>query len=182
MNGNWVLTFTGKAFPLINIDPEKIDIQDIAHSLSNQCRWNGHCRQFYSVAEHCIEMSLMEGINPLVGLLHDAAEAYIGDIVSPLKRILKGGFQPPSLGLIEDKLNRTIEKKFSLPFYSINSPSIEHADWILVATEKRDIVSPCEAEWGIGLPAPMEKKIVPVLVPPLIELNFLDRFRKLTEK
>jgi uncharacterized protein len=178
----WVQTYTGKAFSLTDIKVEQIDILDIAHSLSNQCRYNGHCQRFYSVAEHCIEMSWMDKIDPLVGLLHDAAEAYVGDIVSPLKRILKGGFQPSSLKLIEDSLNRKIEKKFGLPWNIIDSNQVNYADRILCATEKRDILGLCEKEWEIELPPPLEKRIVPVLIPPLIELNFLDRFRKLTEK
>jgi hypothetical protein len=85
----WIQTFTGKKiYPLNPEHPDnEWDIADIAHSLAMQCRWNGHSRTFYSVAQHSVYVA--EVLPPplkLVGLLHDAAEAYISDIARPIKR------------------------------------------------------------------------------------------------
>lgn len=80
------MTRTGKKFRPFNPRIEDIDIEDIAHALSNICRFNGHVNQFYSVAEHSILVSVLcPDELKLKGLLHDAAEAYLGDVPSPLK-------------------------------------------------------------------------------------------------
>jgi hypothetical protein len=81
---------SGKAFYVTDPKPEDIDILDIAHSLSMQCRYNGHTKGFYSVAEHSV---LVANLVPprlrLQALLHDASEAYVGDVIRPIKRLLK---------------------------------------------------------------------------------------------
>lgn len=83
---NWIMTHTGKKFRPFSPRIEDIDIEDIAHALSNLCRFNGHTSKFYSVAEHSILVSeLCPDELKLKGLLHDAAEAYLGDVPSPLK-------------------------------------------------------------------------------------------------
>jgi len=95
----WIETFTGKRVNPIHLDEELIDIVDIAHSLSLQCRFIGHCLVFYSIAEHSILVADLvskgldwaDGHSPednrtcLAALLHDAAEAYVGDIARPIK-------------------------------------------------------------------------------------------------
>lgn len=89
-----IITYTGKHVDPFDIRTTDVCIEDIAHSLSLQCRFNGHCKRFYSVAEHCINVAeyLQERFNTgslsLCGLLHDAAETYIGDVVRPIKRRL----------------------------------------------------------------------------------------------
>lgn len=92
--GTWkvkpfILTYTGKVVHFDHITPESIDIRDIAHSLSQLCRYTGHTNMFYSVAQHSLLVAeKMTGgpADKLVGLLHDAAEAYTNDLSSPLKR------------------------------------------------------------------------------------------------
>jgi len=85
----WIQTISGRKFPLAEPDPNQIDIEDIAHALSMLCRFNGHCTQFYSVAEHSMHVSHeISNDLALAGLLHDAAEAYLGDVPSPLKKEL----------------------------------------------------------------------------------------------
>jgi len=95
MPENFIVTYTGKRVSIVNPQPEDICLEDIAHSLSMQCRFNGHSHSFYSVAEHSTEMSkwireedqwdsLLKDIGK-EALLHDAAEAYVGDMVRPLK-------------------------------------------------------------------------------------------------
>lgn len=88
---NWMLTYTGQRVDPLDVRSFLINIEDIAHSLAMQCRYGGHSNRFYSVAEHSVLISralesnsYSEGI-AFAGLLHDAAEAYIGDIITPLK-------------------------------------------------------------------------------------------------
>src|SRR5690606_5290032 len=79
--GDWMQTFTGRAVYPLDLRPDDIDIQDIAHALSMQCRYAGHTRQFYSVAEHSVHVARWcRQYGPaaaLEGLLHDATEAYL---------------------------------------------------------------------------------------------------------
>lgn len=106
---DWMQTYTGKRFTVGNPNPDDIDIVDIAHSLSMQCRYNGHCDKFYSVAEHCVH--LYEAAQPedkLWALLHDATEAYLCDIPTPVKPLLKGYKD------IERNLMAMIAKKYGL--------------------------------------------------------------------
>ena len=87
----WIETWSGKNFDYVDFNPEAICIEDIAHSLSQKCRFNGHTNNFYSVAQHCLNVMWnlrKKGYShevQLLGLLHDAAEAYISDLPSPLK-------------------------------------------------------------------------------------------------
>ncbi len=83
---NKLITYTGRRIDPFEIEAEDICIRDIAHHLSNICRFNGATQRFYSVAQHCVHVSTEcpDGL-ALWGLLHDAAEAYIGDIIRPVK-------------------------------------------------------------------------------------------------
>ena len=91
MRETWMDTFTGKRIDVLRVQPDDVCIEDIAHSLALQCRFNGHTPRFYSVAEHSVRVSeLCEKIGynretRLMALLHDAAEAYLGDIIRPVK-------------------------------------------------------------------------------------------------
>jgi len=111
-----ITTWGGRKFNFLNPEPTSIFIEDIAHALSLQCRFNGHSTDFYSVAEHSVEVSkLVESqgaTNKIImtALLHDAAEAYIGDVVSPLKKVLED-YQE-----IEHRVESAIAERFSLVF------------------------------------------------------------------
>ena len=107
-NEPWIQTVSGKKFPLLTPDTEAIDIQDIAHALSMICRFNGHCISFYSVAEHSVHVSRLVAPNlALWGLLHDAAEAYLGDVPTPLKGHL-GGFRDREKTLLAGLLRNMV--------------------------------------------------------------------------
>lgn len=85
--GDYFITFTGKKFYFSDPLPEMICLADIAHALAHQCRFGGHAKRFYSVAEHSVLVSyLVPPHLALKGLLHAAAKAYYGDIVRPLKQ------------------------------------------------------------------------------------------------
>lgn len=93
---SWIETHTGKKFEFLNPTPEMVCIEDIAHALSNLCRYGGHSSRFYSVAEHCLlceELADHDGCADsirLLALTHDASEAYCQDVVRPLKGLLPG--------------------------------------------------------------------------------------------
>ena len=84
----WITTYTGKQFFLTRATVDDVCIEDIAHGLSNTCRYAGQSRTFYSVAEHSVRMAEVVSFSSetmLVALLHDAAEAYLGDVTSMVK-------------------------------------------------------------------------------------------------
>lgn len=106
-----IRTFTGKYVNIFETDPETISIEDIAHGLSNHCRFGGQLPEFYSVAQHCIEcFHIAPDEYKKEALLHDASEAYINDIASPIKKEL------PDYNMLEYKLMSTIAKKFNFMF------------------------------------------------------------------
>lgn len=88
-----IVTASGKAVNIIDFTPEMVDVADISQSISLICRYNGHVPYFYSVAEHSVRVAFWLRENGfsaeecLTGLLHDASEAYVGDMVRPLKRV-----------------------------------------------------------------------------------------------
>ena len=82
----WIETYTGKKVYPLEPDEKTLCVEDIAHALALTCRFGGHCSEFYSVAQHsCLVSDLCPGELKLAGLMHDAAEAYLGDVVSPIK-------------------------------------------------------------------------------------------------
>jgi uncharacterized protein len=107
---SWMQTRSGKAFDFINPDPASIDIFDIAHSLSNLCRFGGHSAYFYSVAEHSVHVShTVPAAYAFTALMHDATEAYLIDLPRPLKDLL------PEYKEIENRVWSVIAPKFELP-------------------------------------------------------------------
>lgn len=104
-----VETYTGVLLDLANPKPKQIRIADIVHGLSVTCRWGGQCGKFYSVAEHSLLVaSMVVEKFKLWALLHDAAEAYMGDVTNPLKRMV------PEYSKIENRLLDVILKKFGM--------------------------------------------------------------------
>lgn len=88
----YIITFTGKKFNLLSTTPDMISVEDMAHSLSQQCRWTGHCKHHYSIAQHSYYCSLLgPEENRFWHLNHDNSEAYIGDMNRPLKHYTNAG-------------------------------------------------------------------------------------------
>lgn len=126
----WVETYTSNKVYPFNPKPEQIQIEDIAHALSMICRYTGHCKRFYSVAEHSIHVA---GIVPieykLPALLHDASEAYLGDISRPVKAGM------PYYKDLEKQITEVIYKAFKIaPF---DDSLVKKADNILLGTEAK---------------------------------------------
>ena len=177
---NSIRTFTGLRFYPLEPRVEDIDIDDIAHALSNICRFTGHCRKFYSVAEHCYHVSkLCEPKDALWGLLHDASEAYISDIASPLKK--SDTFE--EYRLAEHKVMETVAEKFGL---GEEPQTVKVADKIMLAIEMKDLMGYDLQEW----PAVVKRNNLPDIELPQVRLEtwlpnkardmFLYRFRELT--
>lgn len=104
---NCIRTFTGQYVNVFDPHPDTLKIEDIAHALSQQCRFGGHLPTFYSVAQHSIyACHLASGPNKLEALMHDASEAFLLDIPSPIKKGLA------NYGEIEDKLMLALAAKF----------------------------------------------------------------------
>ena len=116
-NGFWSETYTGKKYYPTDPKNSDISIHDIAHALANNCRYNGHCKEFYSIAAHSVLVSrFVETVSDdpktlLAALLHDASEAYIHDIITPLK------LQMPEYKELEAKWMEEIHKKFGIGEY-----------------------------------------------------------------
>lgn len=131
--GQWMQTFTGRVFWPMDPRAGEVDIVDIAHALSNTCRFGGHCRGFYSVAQHSVLVArAVPDADRLWGLLHDAAEAYVGDIPRPLKRDLDG------FDGIEARVQAAITGRFRLP--EAMPATVRRADDAILVDEFRDLM------------------------------------------
>lgn len=171
--GDWMQTYTGLMFWPMDPLPEDINISDIAHALSNLCRYNGHCESFYSVAQHSVLVSeIVPAKYALEGLLHDAAESYIGDMIRPLKThllIYKD---------IECEIEKCIAQKFKLTYPW--PAEVKSADNTLLATEARDLMSTPPVPWDLGGALPLEGEISHTWDPKAAREMFLRRYRVLS--
>jgi hypothetical protein len=164
LRGATMVTFTGVVFPLAAPGPEHVRIEDIAHALARLCRFNGACGPFYSVAQHSVLASSWvwdewlkteaaprllaqppDRFNPgakrwqleMTALLHDATEAYCGDVIRPLKRLLRsrGG---DVFDEIEDRIWKAVAERFGVP--AEMEPIVKVVDNRMCATEQRDLM------------------------------------------
>lgn len=143
---SWIQTYTGRAFDLLDPQPDMVVIEDIAHALSNLCRFTGHTRVFYSVAEHSVHVAeILPDDLRLQGLLHDAAEAYIQDVATPLKWLL------PDYKQIERRVWKAIAMKFNLP--EALDPQVKDADLRMLMTERRDLLGTPPLPWDSSFEA-----------------------------
>lgn len=144
-------TYTGKLFHFTDPSLDMIDIVDIAHHLSMLCRFTGACHKFYSVAEHSVRVSrIVPRELKLEALLHDAHEAYTGDINTPLKSMLS----MPVIGGIglTVAIDRLISEKYGIEHSQLSFALVHEADRILLATEVRDLMAPTvKGAWDSAL-------------------------------
>lgn len=172
----WVQTWTGVQFTLLDPKPEQVNVFDIAHALSNMCRFMGHMKTFYSVAQHSVLVSrYCAPEDALWGLLHDGTEAYVADMAKPLKQqAVMAGYCA-----LEDRLSHVIKDALNLPELPEGKhmpDSVKEADVRMLFTEKRDLMSPCD--WGFEV-EPYAERIAPV-APGVARRMFLDRYFELT--
>ena len=139
---SWIQTYTGEVFNPMRPTTPTIHMEDIAHALSMICRFNGHCREFYSVAEHCVRMSeLVAPEFALHALMHDAAEAYVSDVSRPIKPHIIG-FQN-----IEDAIMDTIDARFGICYTPRSAKAVKEADLRMLATERARLMAICKVPW-----------------------------------
>jgi hypothetical protein len=150
----WMRTFTGKRFDPFDPDPANIDIDDTAWALSNICRFGGHSSRFYSVAEHSVLVGehLFHSTKgnrrlALAGLLHDATEAYLGDVPRPLKYRPEFAFYREA----EAKLEAAIFHKFGLNEF-VCHPEIKRVDNAILADEAQQLMGDPGESWGLTEP------------------------------
>lgn len=123
-----IVTFSGKEFDVVTPDLDEICLEDIAHALSQTCRFTGHTEKLYSVAEHSVLCSNVADTIELqrACLLHDAAEAYLNDIASPVKRLL------PKYEAFEEVLLLSVFRKYGLAQFDPWDDQIKYVDrWLL---------------------------------------------------
>lgn len=140
-----ILTTDGRYFDFTDPDPAAITLNAIARGLANTCRFGGQCRSFYSVAEHSIWVSRLVPPHLAVhGLLHDAAEAFIGDMPKPLKEML------PDYKRVEAQVEAVLFAQFG--FISL-PPEVKQIDRVMLATEQRQIMNNRDRWVGTDEPA-----------------------------
>lgn len=169
-DANCIQTASGRRFWPLNPRGTDVRLEDIAHSLSQKCRYTGHCNGIYSVAQHSVLVS-RNCDEPLWGLMHDAAEAFLPDISAPIKPALTG------FAAVENRVLEIIARAFGL---EMPIPHCVHqADLVLRSTEKRDVMGPSPYPWrsvqGIG---PLEQAIIP-WAPIHAKQEFLSRYHEL---
>jgi len=145
-----ITTISGRKVDLLDPQPEVINIGDIAWSLSKQARFNGHTSRLYSVAEHCFYGALSNAENAAISLaflLHDASEAYLGDLIGPLK--LLPGFE--KYRELEKRFQDVIEKKYGLTQFQNYHEEIKAIDTRMLETEKKALNH--RATWETGYDA-----------------------------
>lgn len=180
--GGWIQIYSGAPFWPLDPRPEEIDIEDIAHALGMLCRYGGHVRQFYSVAEHSIAVSyVVPPEDALCWLLHDAAEAYILDLVQPVKASI------PEYQACEERLARCIAARFALPYPMPGS--VKCADRAMLLYEMNTLLNPSKRTWAIEAPSAqflegMAQVVGPIglLSPEQAKIAFLVRFQQLIIK
>lgn len=201
--GDWMGMASGRVFWPLDPRADEVHIEDIAQALSNLCRFGGRCSEFYSVAQHSVWVARYvekhwpgKPMLALHALLHDAAEAYLGDVVRPLKpamlveRTLTDGsgtlrvYRTESFADTENRVMCAIYEHLRLPFPDESDESkVKDADNVALATEARDLMG--DPRWP-GLPEPDPEPLM--LVAPngnertrWARMRFLDEFERLTK-
>ena len=165
-------THSGRQYWPLDPKPDDVDIFDIAHALSNLCRFGGHVSSFYSVAQHSVYVSHNVPLEwRLVALLHDATEAYVVDVPRPLKKFLTNYKEIELLNWF------AIAERFYLP---LEMPECIHdADNFVLRAEAR-ILMP-RSEWAYADHAADLGRTFQPLEPRAAKMFFLDRFMELTD-
>lgn len=186
---NAIQTYSGQAYDFANPDPNTVKLVDIAHALSNMCRFAGHVSRFYSVAEHCVRVSKVlevQGYNQfyqLVGLLHDGHEAYVWDCPRPFKPLLGDVFED-----FADKADEVIAASFLPPDTTqkwFHCDEVKTADDMLLVAEAQELMHFGPEHWAgwkkryqYVEPLPFDPGILG-WPPDIAERNFLARAAEL---
>lgn len=193
----WIDTVSGKKFDFIKIEENEIDINDIAHSLSMICRFNGHVDTFYSVAEHSLNVAqevrkeLIERkvdkrgvvIMELAALLHDAHEAYTGDMTMPFKSIVKMSFD---ISRLENRIQEHIWKKLTesyvyVPYHILKRDYenlIKRKDWAWLVHENEKVRSNTKVYgWEGKADKVVDRTEILGFTPAMVKQRFVQQYR-----
>ncbi len=169
--GQFMQTFSGIRFYPLDPRPTEIKIVDIAHALSMQCRYAGHCLRYYSTAEHSVHLTyFVKPENRLAAILHDGGETYLPDMVRPTKRSF------PAYTAAEEVIRRMIFVMHGLD--PEMSADVVEVDDRICADEKAQNMSPCE--WNHN-PEPLGVKLQ-FWSPEEAEARFIARYAELGGK
>ena len=177
---DWIQTYSGRRFWPLDPKAEDVAIEDIAHSLSLICRYNGHCREFYSVAEHSLLVAKVVAQNAdscpeleLAALLHDASEAYLTDVAKPVKPYLLG-YQE-----FEARVEAVIHEALGLGSPADYRPYIKPIDTLIVVDEAIALMPVESIAWHerLGQPLGVEIRSLPAR---RAEREFLAMYNRLT--
>jgi 5'-deoxynucleotidase YfbR-like HD superfamily hydrolase len=172
MIDNCILTASGRYFNLREPERNEYSIGDIATALSRICRFVGHTKAFYSVAQHSVYVSrLLPDKLALQGLMHDASEAYLGDVSYPLKGLL------PEYRTLEKALEATIARVFGLPYPF--DPAVKRADMVMLATERRDLMPEQDEPWPILSGVILSAETIVPVSPDAARALFMQRIYEL---
>ena len=185
----WFTTFTGKKVDPLEPKAKDVDIEDIAHALSHLCRFGGHSKEFYSVAQHSMYVADAISTSPRLSLddhvtqsrlrfpalLHDASEAYVGDMIRPIKT------SDVFYNDLESHWVKAIDKAFDMNGELVKpDPRIKEADVRMLITECRDLIDGDTAEVLEKMRelSPYDFRIWPTHDFPVLNLQFLNRFER----
>ncbi|WP_262027603.1 YfbR-like 5'-deoxynucleotidase [Microvirga sp. Mcv34] len=169
--GPTIILHSGAYFDLLDPENSAFTIEDIAHGLSNTCRFAGQCSHFYSVAQHSVYASqIVPEEHAFAALMHDAAEAFIGDVTKPLKDLL------PEYREIEERVEAAIFKRFGI--VAPLDPSVKEADLVLLATEQRQLLNNRDT-WGTVEGRKALDRKLPYWDSDYAKARFLFRFEEL---
>lgn len=164
---DFIQTFDGEAYYFQRPTADMISIENIAHTLSLLCRFGGHVREFYSVAQHSVLCSMQAPDEfKFEALLHDSSEAYLVDIPRPIKRAL------PQYMELEGKAEKAISEHFGIPHPM--SKEVKEVDNRMLFTEARDLMNPTKVKW-IDQGKPYDFHITP-WTPKVAAERFLDAY------
>lgn len=169
--GPTIMLRSGAWFDFCAPADSEFTVDDIAHGLANICRYSGQCSRFYSVAEHSLLVSDTATGFEFEALLHDAAEAFLGDITRPLKQML------PEYKRIEAEVERAILERFGVQWPL--PPQIKQADLRVLAAEQRQIMPEGTDGWVRGQKVEPALVVVQHLSPDEAKRRFLQRFDEL---
>lgn len=172
----------GRLFDPLNPCGFPFRIEDIAGPLSRICRWGGRCSAFYSVAQHSLfvaeQVAAHEPGLELHALLHDAAEAFLGDVPTPIKRWLElrvASGHARTFDLVEHDLLDEIHRRLGLRALEPHEDAlVRQADRVALCTEARDLMG--DPGWAIG---PRDTRRIEPLIPEAAERAFLAAFERL---
>lgn len=172
--GPTILLFGGTYFDFTAPETSAFTIEDIAHGLAMTCRFAGQCSRHYSVAQHSVHLSrLVPHGHAYQGLMHDAAEAFVGDMAKPLKIMLT------EYQAVEKRVEATIFARFKVA--TPLPPTIKDADLRMLVTEQRQLMANRD-QWSYTAGRRPFDLVIPAWSPDQAKAEFLERYSELTGK